>query len=1035
MLQTISRWSITQRWLVVAITIALTVVSIYTISRMPLDVLPNFSPPQVEVQTEASGLSPEAIEKQITFPLERAIKGTPGVEVVRSSSAVGVSVLRITFKWGIDPYQARQRIAERLTDAQKSLPAGVGTPEISPLTPPIGTVAQYAFTGDQTSFMDLRSLIDSQVSNRLLSIPGVAQVLVYGGEIQQFQVIVDPKKLASAKVSLEAVTDAVKASNATTSGGLLISPDTELVVHGEGNAESIADIENAIVVGNLANSRSPNSSTSSVQIKDVATVKIGAALQRGDASWNGQRAVIVMVNKQPLVDSPSVTEAVSKAIEELKPSFPKDVKVHMTFRQDQYIKASVDNVRSALIEGSIIVALILIPFLMNWRTLTVCLLDFALTLLFSLLVCAALGLELNTMTLGGLAVAIGTAVDDAIVYGENTYRRLRENHSLEDPKNVFEVIFQGSQEVRESLIGATLIGILVFAPIFTLSGIEGRIFTPMGIAYLVVVVISSLESLLISPALCAIFLPHRNINIRESRLSEFCKFCYQGVLNFAMNQSKLVLGLATIGTIATLVILPNLGRNFLPTFQEKSLMNAVALYPGSSLEMTNRVGIAMQNEIKKDPRFESVQLRAGRVPGDPDAASVNLAHLDVELSDLAMNDRPAALKALRDILGRYPGVASNVGGFISHRMDEVLSGVRSALAIKVFGPDLVELRRLGEAIEKSIKDVPGLVDLQVEPQIPIRQVKIKFNREAIARNGLTVAQVSEFTEVALNGRVVSQMPIDQRLVDLMVTVNETARQNLDGIRSLPMETPTDKTIPLSQLATIDYGTGPNTINREDLSRLIVVSANIANRDISSVVDDIKAKVQKTVPLPQNYSIQYGGQYASQQAAAQNFLVFSLVSMLGIGLLMYLTVKSIPAALMILVNLPLSLVGGVVAVLLTGGVLSVSSMVGFVTLFGVATRNGLLLVDNYNQKFAQGWGLKDTIIQGSTDRLLAILMTALTSALGLLPLILGGSAAGKELLQPLSIVVLGGLITSTALTLVVLPALYLRFGKVVQASKH
>jgi CzcA family heavy metal efflux pump len=1042
MLQTISRWSITQRWLVVALTIALTIVSLYTIHRMPLDVLPNFSPPQVEVQTEAPGLAPEAIEKQVTFPLESAIKGTPGVDVVRSSSAVGVSVLRVTFKWGTDPYQARQRIAERLTDAQKSLSAGVGTPEISPLTPPIGTVAQYAFTADQTSLMDLRSLIDSKVSNRLLSVPGVAQVLVYGGEIQQFQVIADPKKLTSAKVSLDAVSHAVKDANATISGGLLISPDTELVVHGEGNAQSITDIENAIIRGSSMGSRNLNSkdnnnnnNVAGVQVKDVATVKIGAALQRGDASWNGQRAVIVMVNKQPLVDSPTVTEAVSKAIEALKPSFPKDVKVNMTFRQDQYIKASVDNVRSALIEGSVIVALILIPFLMNWRTLTVCLLDFALTLLFSLLVCALLGLELNTMTLGGLAVAIGTAVDDAIVYGENTYRRLRENHSSDDPKNVFEVIFQGSQEVRESLIGATLIGILVFAPIFTLSGIEGRIFTPMGIAYLVVVVVSSLESLFISPALCAIFLPHRNINIHESRLSRFCKFCYQIVLKFAMQQSKLVLGLATIGTITTIVILPNLGRNFLPTFQEKSLMNAIALYPGSSLEMTNRIGIAMQNEIKKDPRFESVQLRAGRVPGDPDAASVNLAHLDVELSDLAMNDRPAALKSLREILGRYPGVASNVGGFISHRMDEVLSGVRSALAIKVFGPDLVELRRLGEAIEKTIKDVPGLVDLQVEPQIPIRQVKIKFNRDAIAQNGLTAAQVSEFTELALNGRIVSQIPIDQRLVDLMVTVNETARQNLDGIRSLPIETATGKTIALSQVATVDYSTGPNTINREDISRLIVVSANIANRDISSVVADIKAKVQQKVPLPKDYSIQYGGQYESQQAAAQNFLVFSLGSMLGIGLLMYLTVKSVPAALMILVNLPLSLVGGVVAVLLTGGVLSVSSMVGFVTLFGVATRNGLLLVDNYNQKFAQGWGLKDTIIQGSTERLLAILMTALTSALGLLPLILGGSTAGKELLQPLSIVVIGGLITSTALTLIVLPALYIRFGTVIQASKR
>ncbi len=1018
MLNVIPKWSIAQRWLVVFGAIALTIWSLHTVSRMPLDVLPNFAPPQVEVQTEAPGLASEAVESLVTLPLESAVNGTPGVEVVRTSSAVGISVLRVVFKWGTDPYQARQLVAERLQDAQDRLPEGIGTPQISPLAPPIGTVIQYAFTSETTSIMEVRRLVDGKINNRLLAVPGVSQVLVYGGEIQQFQVIANPEKLKALKVSLSEVVKAASEANAKTAGGLLIDPDRELVIRGQGQIQNIADLQKAVVKVQEGKT---------ILLRDVAEVKIGAALARGDASWNTKRAVVVMVNKQPLVDSPTVTKAIIEAMEEIKPGLPQDVKANVTFRQDAYIDASVGNVRSALIEGSLIVAAILIPFLMNWRTLTICLLDFFLSLLFSLLVCSWIGLELNTMTLGGLVVAIGTAVDDAIVYCENTYRRLRENRLSPNPKPAMEVIFEGSQEVRESLIGATLIGIIVFSPIFTLSGVEGRIFTPMGIAYLVVVIISSLESLVISPALCAILLPHSRMQTTEPFLAMFSKRVYHPLLQLAMRRSTLILGLATASMVAAMLIVPTLGRDFLPTFQERSLMNAIALYPGSSLESTNRVGLAIQTALKDDPRFESVQLRSGRAPGDPDAASVNLAHLDVELSEAAMKNRPATIQALREVLGQFPGVAGNVGGFISHRMDEVLSGVRSAIAIKVFGNDLQELRRIGEQIETTMKGVKGLVDLQLEPQIPIRQVQIQFNRDAAARYGLTIAQLSDFTETALNGRVVGQVADGQQLVDVLVWVNESARRNLNTIRNLQVNTPTGQIIPLSQVAKVDFGNGPNTINRENVSRLIVISANVQGRDVGSVVDDIRAKVKQSVQLPQGYYIQYGGQYESEQRAAQNFLIFGILAVLAIAVLMYFTVKSVPAMLMVMVNLPLALVGGVISVLLTGGVLSVPSMVGFVTLFGVATRNGLLLVDNYNTKLAQGMPLSKVIVEGSMERLLAILMTALTSALGMIPLVLSGGA-GKELLQPLAIVVLGGLFTSTALTLLVLPALYARFGK-------
>lgn len=1021
MLNLIPKWAIAQRWFVIAGAIALTIWSIHSVSQMPLDVLPNFAPPQVEVQTEAPGLAPEAVESLVTLPLESAVNGAPGVQVVRSSSAVGISVLRIVFKWGTDPQTARELVSERLQEAQNKLPEGVGTPQISPLSPPIGTVIQYAFTSEKTSLMDVRSLVDGVIHNRLMAVPGVSQVLVYGGDVRQFQAIANPEKLKALKISLQDVVVAATEANAKTSGGLLISPDLELVVRGEGQIQNIEDLQKAVVA---IRDGKP------IQLQNVAEVKIGAALQRGDASWNGKRAIVVMVNKQPLVDSPTVTRAIMRTMDELKASFPKDVKATVTFRQDAYINASVDNVRSALIEGSVIVAIILIPFLMNWRTLTVCLLDFFLTLLFSLLICNWIGLELNTMVLGGLAVAIGTAVDDAIVYCENTYRRLQENHLSENPKPVMQVIFEGGQEVRESLIGAMLIGIIVFSPIFTLSGVEGRIFTPMGIAYLVVVVVSSLESMLISPALCAVLLPHNRMNTSESFVAELSKRMYRPVLEFAMRQSTIIMGVAIAASVAAMVVVPTLGRDFLPTFQEKSLMNAIALYPGSSLESTNRIGMAIQNALKADPRFESVQLRAGRAPGDPDAASVNLAHLDVELSEAAMKNRPATIQALRQIMGQFPGVVTNIGGFISHRMDEVLSGVRSAIAIKVFGPDLQELRRIGEQVETSIKDVKGLVDLQLEPQIPIRQVQIQFDRDAAARYGLTLTQVSNFAETALNGRIVSQVSDGQQLVDLMVWVTKSARNNLDAIRALPVTTPTGQQVPFSQLAKIDYGRGPNTINRENVSRLIVVSANVDSRDVGSVVGDIRDRVGQAVQLPQGYSIEYGGQYKSQQESTRNFVIVGLFAVVAIAILMYFTVKSVPAMLMIMVNLPLALVGGVIAVLLTGGTLSVPSMVGFVTLFGVATRNGLLLVDNYNVKLLQGMPMSKVIVEGAMERLLAILMTALTSALGVVPLVLGGGA-GKELLQPLAIVVLGGLFTSTVLTLLVLPALYARFGKLLK----
>lgn len=1024
MLSAIIKWAISRRWLVILGAIIVSFWIFRTIIQMPLDVFPSFAPPQVEIQTEAPGLAPEELESLVTLPIESAINGTPGVQAVRSSSAAGISVVKVIFNWETDIYQARQLVTERLQQAQSKLPEGVETPQISPISSPIGTVLQYAFTSQTTPLMEVRRIVDWQVTNRLLAVPGVSQVVAYGGDIRQYQVLVDPEKLKAFNVSLKDVVEAASAANANAPGGYLITPDREKLIRGIGRIESIADLQQSVIT---ARNGTP------VKITDVADVQIGAELKRGDGSFNTQKAIIVMINKQPLADTPTVTRAIEAAMSEVKSGLPKDINVVATFRQENYIDSSIENVREALVEGSIIVAIILIPFLMNWRNLAVCLTALPLSLLLGVLALNWLGQGLNTMTLGGLAVAIGSAVDDAIVDAENVYRCLRENKYSPNPRQVLEVVFEGCQEVRDSVFGATIITLVVFSPIFALTGVEGSLFIPMGIGYIVAVLASSVTALTITPALCAILLPYGRLPETEPWVARFFKRIYYPLLAFSMRYSGIVLSLAVASLVATTVIVPSLGRVFLPEFQEQTLVNTLLLYPGVSLEATNRAGEAIQAALKDDPRFPYVQLRSGRAPGDADAGGVNLGHLDIELSEKGMKDRENTLEKLREEFAKLPGVAPNIGGFISHRMDEVLSGVRSAIAVKIFGSDLEQLRTIGQQVNEVMKTVTGIVDLQLEPQVPIEQIQINFDRYAAARYGFTVGELSEIIETALNGRVVSQVLEKQQTFDLVVWLKPDARQSLETIRNLLVDTPNGQKIPLAQVATIDTGTGPNTINRENVSRLIVVAANAKGRDLRSVVNEIREKVNQQVQIPSGYYIQYAGQFEAEERATQNILISSAIAFVVITIIMYLSVKSIPSTAAIMINLPLALVGGVIAVALTGGIISIASLVGFITLFGVATRNGLLLVDNYNTKFAEGMPFKEVLIEGSMERLNAILMTAFTSALGLAPLVVE-SGPGKEILQPLSVVVLGGLFTSTALTLLVLPALYAKFGKVLIPRK-
>jgi nickel/cobalt tolerance cation efflux system protein len=610
---------------------------------------------------------------------------------------------------------------------------------------------------------------------------------------------------------------------------------------------------------------------------------------------------------------------------------------------------------------------------------------------------------------------------------ENFYRKLRENQAQGRPIPAFKVVFDAFVEVRLAVVFSTVIIIVVFAPIFSLTGVEGNIFAPMGWAYLLSIAASLFVAMTLTPALCAILLANQTLPQENTFVSRLAQRLYRPLLNLSLRSPQIILGVALAALVAAFAIVPSLGRVFLPEFQEKSMVNSMVLYPGVSLDMTNRAGMALYNSLKDNPLYEWVQVRSGRAPGDADGAGVNMAHVDVEFSDRAMQDREASIKQLREAFNGLPGVASNIGGFISHRMDEVLSGVRSAIAVKIFGPDLTELRRIGEQVRDVIEPIKGVVDLQLEPQLPIRQVQIQYNRAAAAQYGLSMEAISDLVETALNGQVVSQLPENQQLINITVGLQSSARNSLDAIRAIPISTPTGETISLSTVATVDYGMGPNVVNREDVSRLIVVSANVAERDLGSVVGDIQAQIQKSVQLPNGYFIQYGGQFEAEQNATNNLLIFSILAAIVIAVLMFFSVKSLPATIAIMLNLPLALVGGIVSILLSGGVMSVASLVGFITLFGVAVRNGLLLVDNYNNKFAQGMPIKDVIVKGSLERIDAILMTALTSALGTLPLVLSGGS-GNEILQPLAIVVFGGLFTSTALTLLVIPALYAKFGK-------
>ncbi|PMB03635.1 CusA/CzcA family heavy metal efflux RND transporter, partial [Fischerella thermalis CCMEE 5196] len=770
MLNSIVKWSIAQRWLVVIASILISVWGFLVLTQMPLDVFPNFAPPQVEIMTEAPGLAPEEVESLVTRPIESVINGTPGLETLRSASAVGLSSVRATFSLDTEIYRARQLVTERLQQARSQLPQGVENPEVLPVSSPLGWTVKYAFTSETTPMMEVWRIVNWQVKNRLLAVPGVSNVVIFGGDERQYQVLVNPDKLKAFNVSLDDVTKAAQASNANAPGGFLITPDQETLVRGVGRIESIEQLKKSVI---KAKNGTP------ILLEQVADVQIGAALKRGDGSFAGKKAVILTVNKQPAADTPKVTKAAEKAMEEIQAGLPKDVKITTTFRQEDFIEASLKNVEEALRDGTIIVCVILILFLMNWRTVIISLSAIPVSLLLGMMILNWTGQGINTMTLGGLVVAIGSVVDDAIVDMENVYRRLRENQIAGNPVPPLQVVFNGSVEVRVSVLFSTIIIAVVFAPIFALSGVEGRIFTPMAVAYLLSIGASTLVALTLTPALCALLLVNRRLPSTETWVERFSHRLYRPLLKFSIRRPKIILTGAIAAFVASTMILLSLGQVFLPEFQDRSLVIAAVLMPGQSLNATNQVGIVIEEALKKNPGVETAQLRSGRAVGDTEVAGVNGAEIDVQLSEEGGKDREKTIEMIRKEFDKIPGVVPNIGGFISHRMDEVLSGVRSAIAVKIFGPDLEELRTLGQQVQSAMGGVSGLVDLQLEPQVPIKQVQIQFDRNAAARYGLTIGELSEIIETALNGRVVSQVLEQQQTFDMVVWLQEKYRNNIE----------------------------------------------------------------------------------------------------------------------------------------------------------------------------------------------------------------------------------------------------------------
>jgi len=1013
--------SLRHRLFVLAFAVVLLVYGGLTLARLPVDVFPDLNRPTVTIMTEADGLAPEEVEVLVTRPIETAMNGAPGVARVRSTSGVGLAIVFVEFDWGTEIYRNRQLVSERLGTTKEQLPEGI-TPVMGPVTSIMGEIMLVGMRSETgaTSPMEIRTLADWVVRQRLLSIPGIAQIIPIGGEVKQYQVLVSPSRLSAFGLSYDDLSKALAGFAKNTTGGFLEQRASEYLIRNLGQTIEVKDLMNTVVAWRNG---------SPITVGQVAEVRIGAGVKRGDASVNAKPAVILAVQKQPGANTVALTREVEVALAELQRGLPPDVKAdHILFKQADFIERAVSNVEEALRDGAILVTIVLFAFLMNMRTTFISLTAIPLSIVVTALVFQWLGLSINTMTLGGLAVAIGELVDDAVVDVENILRRLRENAKLAHPRPVVEVIRRASSEVRNSIVYATIIVVLVFIPLFALSGIEGRLFTPLGIAYVVSILASLLVSLTVTPVLSFYLLPKAKLlDHGDSWLVRHLKTWDARLLHWSFNHPKAVIVPAVALVALALASVPFLGRAFLPAFNEGTVTVSMLLPPGTSLSESNRLGTIAETLITQVPEVISTGRRTGRAELDEHAEGVHSSEIDVDLRH-SERSRDQVLGDIRDRLAQIPGIATNIGQPISHRLDHLLSGVRAEIAVKIFGDDLDTLRSLAEEARTRMGTVVGVTDLQVEKQVLIPQLQIRLDRDEAKKYGLTLDQLTETLEAALNGKTVSQVRDGQRTFNVVLRLAEDWRAQTGDFRQILVDTPAGK-VPLSLLAEVVETTGPNIINRDNMRRRIVVLANTQNRDIGSIIADVQAQLGQ-MALPQGYYLTYEGQFKSQQDASRLIALLAVVSLAGIFLVLYSHFRSATLTLVIMGNIPMALVGSVAAIWLTDQTMSVASMVGFITLTGIAARNGILKVSHYINLVAyegETFG-PEMIVRGSLERLTPVLMTALVAALALVPLVVAGGEPGKEILHPVAVVIFGGLMSSTILDTIVTPVVFKLVGR-------
>ena len=1023
MLDKIIRFSLQNRAFVLMAAVLLMVGGIYTTSHIDVDVFPDLNAPTVVVMTEATGMAPEEVERLVTFPVETAMNGASDVRRVRSSSTAGFSVVWVEFDWGTDIYRDRQIVSEKLAEVGESLPPDCGKPTLGPQSSILGEAMIIGLDSDTTSMQDLRTLADWTFRPRLLSLGGVAQVTVIGGDIKEYQIKLSPEKMKHYDVSLQEVISATESMNRNSTGGVLYEYGNEYIIRGLLSTDDIDGIGRAVVrvQGDVP-----------ITLNNIAEIAVGPkAPVLGVASHRGKPAVLMTVTKQPDASTALLTEKLDKAVEELKSQIPSDVNVSTDiFRQQKFIDSSIDNIKKSLYEGALFVIIVLFFFLMNVRTTLISLVTIPLSLLVSVLTLKFMGLTINTMSIGGMAIAIGSLVDDAIVDVENVFKHLRQNRKLPESERlpVLEVVFNASREVRLPILNSTFIIVVSFVPLFFLTGMEGRMLRPLGIAFITALFASTLVALTLTPVLCSFLLGSEKSDKagKEPALVRWLQKIYNVALEWVLSHKKLTLGSVAALFAVALALFCSFGSSFLPAFNEGSFTINVSTLPGVSLEESDNVGRRAEMLLLSVPEIKTVARKTGRAELDEHALGANVSEIEAPFE---LSDRPkkAVVEEIRHKLGTLPGVNVEIGQPISHRIDAMLSGTRANIAIKLFGTDLNKMFEIGNQIKTKISAIPGVVDLNVEQQVERPQLQIVPKREMLAKYGVTPSEFTDMVEVYLAGRTVSRVYEGNRVFDLTVKADDDSRSTIEAIRDMPVDVVGGK-VPFSQIAEIRSAAGPNTINRENVARKIVISANVSDGDLQGAVNRIRKTINDNVPLPEGYHVEYGGQFESAQSATRTLLVTSLMAILVIFLLLYGQFKNVRQASAVLLNLPLALIGGVFAIFFADGIISIPAIIGFISLFGIATRNGMLLIDRYNELRQSGISLHDAVMRGSLDRLNPILMTALTSALALIPLALGGDLPGNEIQSPMAKVLLGGLLTSTMLNGFIVPVVYILISK-------